>query len=72
MSTPALPLQPKLFVTLASTHCASGLVSDLVNCGVGPYTFQQLLHTERTVMTALAEQANVMLVYEMQLGHSAR
>ena len=47
----AFPEQPKRFVTLASTHCASGLISDLVNCGVRPQSLQQLLHTKRLTNT---------------------
>jgi hypothetical protein len=72
MSSSTFPVQPKLFVTLASTDSASGFFSDLVNRCVGPQTFQQLFHAKRTVMTAFAKQANVMLVYEMQLDHSIR
>ena len=69
MFSPAFRVQPKLFVTLASTHCASGLIRDLVNCGLRPQSLQKRLHTERTVVTTFAEQADVMLVYEVQLSH---
>ena len=63
MSSLAFPVQPKLFVTLSSTHCASDRIGDLVNLYVGPQKIHQLLYTERTVMTALAEQRDVMLIY---------
>jgi hypothetical protein len=69
MSSPAIPVQPKLFVPLSSTNFASYLISNLVNCGFGAQTFKQLLHTTRTVMTALAEQAYMLRVYEMKLCH---
>jgi len=69
MCSPTFPVQSKLFITLAYTHCASGLIGDSINRCVRPHTFQQLLHTERTVVTTLAEQADVMLVYEVQLSH---
>ena len=65
MSSPAFPVQPKLFVTLASTHYASGLVLDLVNCGVRPQSPQQLFRTKRMVMPPVAQQADVMCIYEM-------
>jgi len=68
----AFPEQPKRFVTLASTHCASGLISDLVNCGVRPQSLQQLLHTKRLIMPTFTVQRDVVLVYEMKLGHSIR
>jgi hypothetical protein len=70
VSLPALPKQPKLFVTSWSTSCTPSLIRDLINRRVRAQTLQQLLHTERMVMTSLAKQADVMLVYEVQLSHA--